>query len=347
MSSLYIITSDIHEKAGQYKVGIHSGEVDALFKRYRTPIPTVSLRLFVSMGDGKAKNIEDKIKLAFEKYRITGTGGNDSEFYQTSLGSLYAFISPLLTESAPSSLANEDEKVQEQLMLVKKAMEPIKFQLEQMETIISPNRWISSYGDLLREITLEKEAFASGQFKGERLLTIRKMLMNILTAYNPGQSVANLYFGDSVVQGLRLITKCMDDVNRIQSGTFKKVPQIVEIKLVGTDKDDIIYRRFVFFFGCRNSYLERHWKQILKIQPQYWHFVRDCGIDETLSPAKIVAKHLKRPGVVKVKGKKAKSTVKMDTKHAESNMIDLMLKPGAYTEAIQNLHRVKNPLSSD
>lgn len=99
--NLYIITSPLHEKANQFKVGIHTGNISKLIARYRTAIPELTIKLFIEFEENKAKEIENKIKETFSMSRIIGSGGNLSEFYEMPLNNLYRFIiNPALISSS-------------------------------------------------------------------------------------------------------------------------------------------------------------------------------------------------------------------------------------------------------
>lgn len=102
MSCLYILTSPPHENVSRFKVGVHTGKIEMLLKRYRTSIPDMNILFFMTMDGSKAKEIEDKIKIEFADKRIIGGAGNKSEFYGMQIEDLYSFIIPLLSHTDPS-----------------------------------------------------------------------------------------------------------------------------------------------------------------------------------------------------------------------------------------------------
>lgn len=273
MSSLYIITSPLHEKAGQYKVGIHTGDSKKLISRYRTAIPGIEIKMFILLATGKAKEVEDKIKIKFATGRIINSGGNDSEFYQVPLKALYGFISSLLEDAAPLPPEEDEKKIQEQLKEFKNAMTPIEICLQNMERSIPPQyTHVGSIADLSREIQLEKTAFSAGNFKGEYLLSIRKLVME---NYSKCMYISQPYYGKEIVDNLRGIVKAMDEVNKKFPETFKKVPRIVELNHMGTEKDDMIYRKAVWFgpYAMNGTYVQKNWDLLDTITPEDWYHI--------------------------------------------------------------------------
>jgi hypothetical protein len=160
VTSLYILSDPIHEKVGQFKVGVHSGNTSKLLKRYRTAIPEVNIKLFVSMAPGKAKEIEDKIKIKFSPNRVVGSGGNKSEYYQISLKILYEFILPFLADVAPNSLEEEngtgkDDLIFRRALLINnslKILSPYEELLEKMPKLVAEYMTYEKYQRGIRGI---------------------------------------------------------------------------------------------------------------------------------------------------------------------------------------------------
>jgi hypothetical protein len=289
MTSLYIISSPLHEKAGQFKVGIHTGDIKKLVSRYRTAIPGIDVKLFVSVMDGKAREIEDKVKANFSSNRITGSGGNESEFYQISLKALYTFIFPFLPDVAPVSSEENDKKYQEELKEFSNVMAPIGQQLNNMETYVPQG--YGSMTDLLREIKVEKDKFMTENFRGEHLLTIRKLVME---NYSKCQLQSQPFYGSQIIESMRQITRTMDEANKKFPGTFKKVPRIIELNMNGTEKDDMIFRRVMMFgqLAVNGSYVSTHWDALLDVSPDDWQYLRSIRFEyANLPPKKYIQKY--------------------------------------------------------
>lgn len=106
MTSLYILTDPAHEKNNEYKVGIHSGDIAKLIRRYITYVPEMIVKTFISLPEGKAGEIEDKIKDQFSENRIVNTNGNVSEYYRIPLQTLYNFLMPLIIDQNLTSQTN-------------------------------------------------------------------------------------------------------------------------------------------------------------------------------------------------------------------------------------------------
>lgn len=309
MQSLCIVTSDLYEKAGQYKVGIHTGEMGTLSRCRDTPI----IRLFITMAEGKAKELDDKIKSEFSSHRINGPGGNDSEFYQTPLNDLYGFIFSNSTNVAPQSLS--DEKLQEQNTRFNTTMSLINDGLIQMERSVPINICNPCYQDIAKCIKNEREAFAAGKFKGEQLSGIRKLIMESYKRC-PSYWIQNARFGEEIIQQMCNITAAMDNANQIRPDTFKKIPKIVILNFLGTAKDDLLLRKFVFFCGGCNPYIEKYWDELAKVKPDEWSQFKTVGLDMTCPPKD----HIKK---LKPKAKsKAKPKSKAKAKSKTANTID-------------------------
>lgn len=62
------------------------------------------------MADGKAKELESKIKSHFKSDSVTNINGNNSEWFRVPLNTLYSFIFSFLS----NPISSEDEKSYEQ-----------------------------------------------------------------------------------------------------------------------------------------------------------------------------------------------------------------------------------------
>lgn len=104
--ALYIISAPDYEIVGKFKVGIHSGEIAKLITRYITSHPDLSIKLFIMLPDGKAREIENKIKSQFAEHSVSNINGNSSEWFQIPLETLQNFIFSALNNNTLGKTEN-------------------------------------------------------------------------------------------------------------------------------------------------------------------------------------------------------------------------------------------------
>lgn len=75
----YIVTCPLYEAANRFKIGIHSGDMKKLIKRYETYHPDCEFKLIYQSN--RATEIESNMLKLLEQHRvIKNSSGNQSEW---------------------------------------------------------------------------------------------------------------------------------------------------------------------------------------------------------------------------------------------------------------------------
>jgi len=114
MTHLYVLTDPDKFISSSYKIGIHTGDIISLRKRYITSLPNVRILFFREMSNSRV--LETKIKKKFFEKRQTNCNGHTSEWFVCELFDILSYITDNSTndfqvESLQLSITNLQDKL--------------------------------------------------------------------------------------------------------------------------------------------------------------------------------------------------------------------------------------------
>nr|QBK84697.1 MAG: T5orf172 domain protein [Pithovirus LCDPAC01] len=111
MTHVYIITSAAKRKDGLYKVGIHTGDLPKLIKRYTTPLPDLEIILFYPILH--ARNVEGEILRTLHDKRRKTMNGRLSEWVNIPLIDLIRVVIHYIEWADKICIRGKEQRKQE------------------------------------------------------------------------------------------------------------------------------------------------------------------------------------------------------------------------------------------